>query len=72
MKIKLEFDTKYNKVVIRKEELRNGQTRVKEFNSSKEYDTWGMYLISISQAIQELEVEKQSISSLIEELECLI
>jgi hypothetical protein len=72
MNVKVEFDTKYNKVVVRKEELRNGQTRVKEYNSDKEYDTWGMYLVSISQAIQELEAKKQSIQSLIEELECLI
>lgn len=72
MKVNVEFDTKYNKVVVRKEELRNGQTRVKEYNSDKEYDTWGMYLVSISQAIQELEAKKQSIQSLIEELECLI
>lgn len=72
MKVNVEFDTKYNKVVVRKEELRNGQTRVKEYNSDKEYDTWGMYLVSISQAIQELESKKQSIQSLIEELECLI
>lgn len=72
MKIKPEFDNNYNKVVVRKEELSNGQTRVKEYNSNKEYDTWGMYLVSISQAIQELEAKKQSIQSLIEELECLI
>ncbi|MGA1048758.1 MAG: hypothetical protein ACO3UU_12180 [Minisyncoccia bacterium] len=72
MKIKPEFDNNYNKVVVRKEELSNGQTRVKEYNSNKEYDTWGMYLVSISQAIQELEAKKQSIQSLIEELKCLI
>jgi hypothetical protein len=70
--MKVEFDNNYNKVVIRKEELRNGQTRVKEYNSDKEYDTWGMYLVSISQAISELKEKQKSIDVLIGELECLL
>jgi len=43
--MKLLFDTRYNKVVSKQKELRNGQIRVKEYNSFHEYDTWGIYLI---------------------------
>lgn len=72
MKVNVEFDALNNKVVIRKEELRNGQIRVKEFNSDKEYEIWDMWLRPISRAIQLLEAKKREINSLIEELECLI
>jgi hypothetical protein len=72
MKVNVEFDALNNKVVVRKEELRNGQIRVKEFNSDKEYEIWDMWLRPISRAIQLLEVKKREIDGLIEELECLI
>ena len=72
MKLELLFDTRYNKIVSRQEELRNGQIRVKEYNSFNIYDTWGVYLISIEQAIEELSAKKQQLEVEIKELECLI
>ena len=70
--MKLLFDTRYNKVVSKQEELRNGQTRVKEYNSFYEYDTWKIYLITIEQAIKELKAKQQKLEVKIQELECLI
>ena len=70
--MKLLFDTRYDKVVSKQEELRNGQTRVKEYNSFYEYDTWEIYLITIEQAIKELKAKQQKLEVKIQELECLI
>jgi hypothetical protein len=70
--MKLLFDTRYNKVVSKQEELRNGQIRVKEYNSFHEYDTWGIYLITIEQAIKELKAKQQDLEVKVKELECLI
>jgi len=67
--MKLLFDTRYNKVVSKQKELRNGQIRVKEYNSFHEYDTWGIYLI---QAIKELKAKQQDLEVKVKELECLI
>jgi hypothetical protein len=65
------FDHRYNIVVAKIEDLRNGQVLVKQYNGTKTYEAWKFYLWSLEDAIQKLELQKQNISKIIEELKCL-